>query len=165
MLIGATKVPGTRGFNIGFELSVAWSMEMPTEDLSGNTSLTDKADKGIKPKRLSINFALRENKSELEYWTRFLLMLEAKDSKGQAIEYVVIHPLVQASRIRTMRVVGQVRIAESTQQRRYDVSFELEEVRSVPEASEARSQTRASGTSTNPSFEAALKKIESKVKS
>lgn len=164
MMLGSTKIPGSRGFKIGFDLAVRWSMQMPADDLSGNTSLTDKADKGIKPKRLSVAFSLRETPTELNYWTSLLLLLEAKDNKGQAVEYVVVHPLVQASRIRMMRVVGQVSIDENGSMRQYEVSFELEEVRSVPEASEARSQKRNNGSSPNTSFEAALTKIEAKVK-
>lgn len=162
-MIGAFKVPGTCRFRVGFDLVVAWSMEMPTDDLSGNTSLTDKADKGIKSKRLAVAFSIRETRSELDYWSRLLTTLEAKDGQGQAMHYVVVHPLAQASRIRTMRLVGQVRVAENPQFRQYDVSFELEEVRSVPEAAEAR-QSRSNGAAPTSTLEAALSKLEAQAK-
>lgn len=163
MLIGILKVPGTRGFNIGFDLAVAMSMEMPSDDLSGNTSDTSKADKGIKAKRVQVAFSIRSNRdNELFYWATFLAMLEARDGKDQAKEYVVIHPLIQASRIRMMRPVGQVRVSESQNMCQYDVSFELEEVKSVPEATESRSGSRSAGAADN--LEAALKKIEAQAK-
>jgi hypothetical protein len=164
MMIGDMKVPGTPRFTIGFDLVVSWSMEMPSDDLSGNTSLTDKADKGIKPKKLSVAFSIRENHEELAYWTQFLLLLEAKDAAGQGKEYVVVHPLVQASRIRMMRVIGSVKIGEHAGMRQYDAGFELEEVRSVPEASESREQKRQAGGQPSTSFEAALAKIEGQAK-
>ena len=164
MMIGSLKVPGSPRLRIGFDLVVGWSMEIPTDDLSGNTSLTDKADKGVKPKRISVAFSIRENREELDYWTQLLLMLEAKDGKSQATEYVVIHPLVQASRIRSMRVAGQVRINEAAGKRQYDVSFDMEEVRSVAEATEARGQTRAIGGKPSAGFESALAKIEAQAK-
>ena len=174
MLIGEMKVPGSRGFNIGFDLAVALSMDMPTDDLSGSTSLTERADNGIKPKRLSVAFSFRENRAELAYWTRLLGLLEAKDKDDQAVEYVVIHPLVQASRIRKMRPVGSVRVTEHQTMLQYDVQFELEEVKSVPEVAETRNAETNSGnntddaaatsTTTPDSFKAALAKIEAQAK-
>lgn len=163
MMIGALKVPGTAGFKIGFDLAVSMSMDMPSDDLSGNTSDTTKADKGIKAKRVQVAFSIRSNRvEELLYWSAVLAMLEARDDKDQAKEYVVIHPLVQASRIRVMRPVGQVRVSESHTMCQYDVSFELEEVKSVPEATESRSGSRSAGVADN--LEAALKKIEAQAK-
>ena len=175
MLIGELKVPGSRGFNIGFDLAVALSMEMPTDDLSGSTSLTDRADNGVKPKRVSVAFSLRENKAELAYWTKILAMLEARDSSDQALEYVVIHPLIQASRIRKMRTVGTVRVTEHQTMLQYDVQFELEEVKSVPEVAETRKgdTTNTDNSSTESSsavvtsadnFKTALEKIEAQAK-
>ena len=170
MLVGEFKVPGSRGFNIGFDLAVALSMDMPTDDLSGSTSLTERADNGIKPKRISVAFSLRESRTELAYWTRFLDLIEARDKDGQAVEYVVIHPLVQASRIRKMRAVGSVRVTEHQTMLQYDIQFEIEEVKSVPEIAERRNaennntNNQATGESSADNFKAALSKIESQAK-
>ena len=163
MMIGALKVPGTPGFRIGFDQYISLSVEMPSEDLSGDTSDTTKADKGIKAKKVQVAFSIRSNSvAEMAYWTTFLAMLEARDGKDQAMEYVVIHPLVLASRIRKMRPVGQIRIAESQNMCQYDISFELEEVKSVPEATESRAAARSAGS--DGDFSAALAKIEAQAK-
>lgn len=163
MIIGNFKVPGTLNYGIGFDLAVDALMQMPTTDLSGNTSVTDKADKGIKPKRLQVAFSLRETQTEMAVLTDFMALAEAKDSAGEAIEYVVVHPLAQALRIRKMRFVGEVSVSDHDSQHQYDVMCSLEEVRSVPERSEARSQSRSSGGQPASSFAAVLETIETKV--
>lgn len=164
MMIGFLKVPGSPGFKIGFDQYISLSAEMPSDDLSGATSDTAKADKGIKAKRVQVAFSIRSNDLvEMAYWTAFLAMLEARDDKDQAVEYVVVHPLTLASRIRKMRTAGQIRVSEAQNMCQYDVSFELEEVKSVPEAVESRSASRSGGGG-GDDFKGALAKIESQAK-
>lgn len=164
MMVGLLKVPGSPGFKIGFDQYINWSLDMPSDDLSGATSDTAKADKGIKAKRVQVAFSIRSNDVvEMAYWTAFLAMLEARDDKDQAKEYVVVHPLTLASRIRKMRAVGQIRVSESQNMCQYDVAFELEEVKSVPEAVEGRSTARSGGGS-GDDFKSALAKIEAQAK-
>ena len=163
MMIGDFKVPGTIGYAIGFDLAVDAAMFMPTADLSGNTSSTDKADKGIKPKKLKVAFSLRETKDEMAVLTNFMTLAEAKNADSEAREYVVVHPLAQSLRIRLMRFVGEVSVSDHDTQKQYDIMFTLEEVRSVPEASEARSQSRTSGGQPATSFSQVLQKVEEQV--
>lgn len=138
MMIGNLKVPGTRGLNIGFGLNVQLVMPMPTRDLSGDTSLTDQADRGIKPKRIQVRFSVRESRTELDYLSRFLNLVEARDVSGNAAQYAVVHPLVQAARIRKMRFCGHLQVNENQHRNQYDVTATLAEVRSVPEKLEAK---------------------------
>jgi len=155
MIIGGLSVPGP-----GYGIFVDLQIKMPTDDLSGNTSVTEKADKGIKPKKLMVTFSLRKVKKDFAYLTKFLALAEAKNSKGEAKVYIVIHPLAQSVKIRQMRFSGSVSVIEDDILHKWDLSFTLEEFRSVPEALEKAIENRVYDIPTTKNFEDEIKNIE-----
>ena len=158
MLIGALKVPGP-----GYGLVVDLQSQLPSDDLSGNTSGTEKADKGVKPKTLNCSFSLREK--DLFWLPDFMKLSDDRDGGGEAIKYDVVHPLTVALRIRQMRFTGTVTVKQSDNLRAYDISFTLEEYRSVPEATEARLQKRTvNDAKPAESFKSVVDRIEAQTK-
>lgn len=153
MLIGDYHLP-----HRSFDQYLNAQLDMPSESLSGNTNISDKAEKGVKPKRLNGGFALR--KSDPTLLAEFMALAEARDSAGDAIIYTLVHPLAQALRIRKVRFSGAVIISEHDYLHQWDISFTLEEYRSVPEKLANRQQRRTSGGKPASSFEAVLKKVE-----
>lgn len=154
MKIGDLSIPGP-----GYALFVDAQIDMPTDDLSGNTDTTDRADRGVKPKKLMVTFSLRHNKAEYQYMTEFIALAEAKDSKGEAIVYTVVHPLAQAMRIRQMRFSATLNIVKDDILKKWDLTFVLEEFRSVPEKLAAQNQVRYVADPAE-SFESEMQKIE-----
>lgn len=160
MMIGSLKIPGP-----GYDLQVDAQFDMPTEDISGNSDSTEKADKGVKPQTLTVSFCLRSTvAADVSYLTLFKNLAQAKDSAGEAIPYIIIHPLAQALDIRQARFVGTVSVSQDQVLRQWRISCTLSEVKSVPEESAARTQQRTNGASPASSFEEALQKIEAQTK-
>ena len=89
MLIGEYKVPGTKNYKIGFNLNSSLSLEMPSEDLSGNSSNGARADKGIKPKKINCSFSIRYIQDELKALEELLNPPAPKELLNQDKEYVI----------------------------------------------------------------------------
>lgn len=155
MMIGTYIVPGFQPNMPGFNGRVSATVESPTEDLSGNTHSTDRADKGVKPKKLNVSFSLRF--TEQEYLTALVELQEARDNKDEAIKYNVISPLSTALRIRQVQFSGTANIDPDETLRCWHISFSLVEYRSVPEAA-AKRNSSASGS--KDTFDELVKRME-----
>ena len=158
MMIGGYEVPGFRIGGAGFEGKCTATVETPTDDLSGNTDSTDKADKGVKPKKLNISFSLRYK--EKSHLTALVELAEARDGGGEAIKYPIVSGLATILRIRTAQFSGQVSIDPDDTLHCWRITFSLSEFRSVPEAANARAAQR-SGAAATGSFDDLVKRMES----
>lgn len=158
MMIGGYEVPGFRVGGAGFDGKCTAMVETPTDDLSGNTDSTDKADKGVKPKKLNVSFSLRYR--EKKQLTALVELAEARDGGGEAVKYAVISGLATILRIRTVQFSGQVSIDPDDTLHCWRITFSLSEFRSVPEAANARAVKRSGETSTG-SFDDLVKRMES----
>lgn len=115
----------------GHDLTVNATLTLSGEDLSGNSSSTAQADKGDKPKTLSVRVSIRFKDSG--YLSSIMTLAQARDGAGNRIKYNVINDLAKAMSIRQVQFQGTVSCYENHTQRQWDVSFELVEFRSVPE--------------------------------
>lgn len=153
MLIGVYPVPGFQVGDVGFEGRVSASIESPSDDLSGNTDSTDRAEKGVKPKKLNVSFSLQKTE-----WARLFTLVELAETRNgeEAVPYMVVHPLAMALRIRQAKFSG-INIEENGVLHCWHVSFTLTEHRSVPEAAAGRS---GSGDAPSETFESLVKRME-----
>lgn len=155
MMIGSYIVPGFQSNMPGFNGRVSATVESPTDDLSGNTHSTDRADKGVKPKKLNVSFSLRF--TEKDYLTALVELQEARDANDEAIKYPVISPLSTVLRIRQVQFSGTANIAQDDVLKCWHINFALVEYRSVPEAAAKRSGSSASKKDT---FDELVKRME-----
>lgn len=124
----------------GHELNVSSVLIMPKADLSGQSSATDKADLGIKPKKVTVSLSIPFSKKT---WLREIVQLsEARDENGAALHYVIVDLLCDALNIRQVTFSDSVNIFEHDQTRAWDVSFTLSEYKSPAEVAESRAASR-----------------------
>ena len=156
MLIGGYLVPGFQVGDVGFGGRVSLSLESPSDDLSGYTDSTDRAEKGIKPKKLSVSFSLQK-----QHGQRLLKLTELAEAreKEEAVPYMIVHPLPRIMRIRQVKFAG-MEVREDTRLSCYHVYFSLIEHRSIPEAAAERG--KESGAAPKETFEALVKRMELK---
>lgn len=141
MRLGSFTVPG-------YDLRVNTAMEIKTEDLSGETSATDQASKGIKPKKLTVSLKIRfRNATDL---TDLYRVAEAKDTNGDLKVYTIANRTANAIGVRQVRFTQSVNAAEDEMLRQWNVSFTLVEQLSVPEQMEQRENKSADVAQSNP---------------
>lgn len=124
----------------GHQLAVDAVIDMPQDDLSGNTSATDTADKGIKPKRLMVSLVIPFDKPG--WLTALTTLAEQRDDNGEAAKHIIVDKLANALMIRQVIFRQSVNINEAEKQRVWDVSFTLTEHRSPAETEEKRREVR-----------------------
>lgn len=124
----------------GHNLKVSASLELASEDNSGQSSYTDAAETGDKPKKLNVSLEIRF--ADVQYLSALIVLAEAKTVVGERVVYNVMNPTAQAMNIRRARFAGNVSVAEDDSLKRWKVSFKLHEVESVPELKEARSEAK-----------------------
>ncbi|HAS87818.1 MAG TPA: DNA-binding protein [Desulfovibrio sp.] len=125
----------------GYDLKVTGGMEIYEEDLSGETSGTDTAHKGIKPKTLNVSLNIRfKDKSQLQ---ELIKVLETKDSTGEMKVYTVANQTANAGGITQVKVFERVEWTEQDGLRAWSVNFRLREHLSVPEKVELRQKGAA----------------------
>lgn len=146
---------------LGNELSVSSSIDMPSKSLAGNTSATDKAEKGVKAKKLTVSLSIPFVKKA---WLAALLVVaEARDDSGEAVIYPIVDPLAIALRIRQVVFSGTMSINEAQGLRQWDISFTLEEHKSPAETIEQRGDKRTAGNKKASSFAELNAAIEAKL--
>ena len=121
--------------------SVSAEYDLPEEDQSGQSSSTNSSEKGIKPKKLSVN-------GLIEYSTpdrlSRLIELSYQTEKGGAKKlYRVANATANVINLREAVFSGKVSVSPHSTLLAWQVSFTLSERKSVPEKREARAQQRA----------------------
>ncbi|WP_319780785.1 hypothetical protein [Maridesulfovibrio sp.] len=132
--LGSYNVPG-------YNLKVTGGMEIYEEDLSGETSGTDTAHKGIKPKTLSVSLNIRfKDDTKLQ---KLISVLETKDSTGEMQVYTIANLTANAGGITQVKCFERVEWTEQENLRAWSVTFKLREHLSVPEKVELRQKGAA----------------------
>ncbi len=125
----------------GHNIKVSTSLELASDDVSGQSSYTDEAETGDKPKQLSISLEIRY--ADMSFLSALVLMAEAKTDIGERVVYNVINNSAKAMNIRRARFAGTLQAREDDALKRWNVSFKLTEFASVPELKEARTEAKA----------------------
>ena len=155
------------------ELMVGASAQIDSEDLSGETSNTDSAHKGIKPKVVNVSFLVRFTDSRL--LTEFSNIVQAVNDNGELVIYNITNKTANALNIRQVRFSGNFRTKEDAELQGWRVSCSLSEFVSVPEKKEnrlsaiaapgdtatAEQTAEAQAQKTLSTFEKLLKKVDS----
>ncbi|MGZ0703788.1 baseplate complex protein [Pseudomonas piscis] len=161
----------------GKTLKVTGNLRIEAEDMSGQTSNTETAHKGFKPKTLTVTLTIPYvNRA----WLRALMRLaEATESGGQLKTYRVVNDTAEAFGMRQVQFAEGVSAREDDILACWRVQFGLSEKKSNPEKVEKRRTkngvTAQSGTGSGvggsgseedakgpglTGFEATLKKVD-----
>lgn len=124
----------------GHDMKVAATLPLAAADMSGQTSYTDTAETGDKPKQISVRMGITfKNAADL---TALVKLAEAKNNHGSRVHYQVINETAQAMGIRLVKFEGDLSVNEDETTAGWRVAFKLTEVRSVPELKESRQQAK-----------------------
>lgn len=138
--LGSYAVPG-------YDLKVNTAMEIKTADMSGETSSTDQASKGIKPKKLTVSCKIKF--SDTDDLSKLYRKAEAKANDGDLVVYTITNRTANAIGVRQVRFSGSVNASEDERLKQWNVSFSLVEYHSVPERVEQREEKAEDVTQTN----------------
>jgi len=159
----------------GKNMKVTANLRIESDDLSGQTSNTDSAHKGFKPKTLAVTLMIPF--VDDVHLRTLMRMAEATSSGGQLKTYRIVNDTASAFGVRQVQFSDGVSAREDDSVRAWLVQFTLSEKLSNPERVEGRradkpvNQQGASGDSVGGSgesgagqeltgFEATLKKLD-----
>ncbi len=122
------------------EFKISVDMEFDASSLGAQTSSTESAHKGIKPKAVSVNLLIPHvNASDL---TALTSIAESTGTDGSLTTYTVTDPLCNAMNIRKVTFAKNFTVADDMSLKAWRVSFSLVEYNSVPEKAEQRTTTK-----------------------
>lgn len=166
----------------GKNLKVTASLSIESDDMSGQTSNTESAHKGFKPKSLTVTLMI-PFKDDGQLRT-LMTLAEATESGGQRKTYRVVNDTAAAFGVRQVQFSDSVSAREADTVKAWIVQFTLTEKLSNPEKVEKRrapgavkqqaasgtavgstdsSGTSGSGTASSPEltgFEQVLKRVD-----
>lgn len=120
----------------GKTLKITADMRIEADDLSGQTSNTETAHKGFKPKTLTVTLTIPYVNAA---WLRDLMRLaEATESGGQLKTYRVVNDSAAAFGIRQVQFSDGVSAREDDNLACWRIQFSLQEKKSNPEKVEKR---------------------------
>ncbi|WP_331832351.1 DNA-binding protein [Pseudomonas sp. LH21] len=120
----------------GKSLKVTGNLRIEAEDMSGQTSNTETAHKGFKPKTLTVTLTIPYVNSA---WLRTLMRLaEATEGGGQLKTYRVVNSTAEAFGMRQVQFAEGVSAREDDTLACWRVQFGLTEKKSNPEKVETR---------------------------
>jgi hypothetical protein len=123
----------------GKSLKVTANLRIESADLSGQTSNSDTAHKGFKPKTLSITLLIPFRDSA--QLNELMRLAEATEAGGQLKTYRVVNDTAEAFGVRQAQFSDNVNAQEDNSLSAWRVQFSLSEKLSNPE----RVETRRSG--------------------
>lgn len=123
------------------ELHISVLTTFREEDLSGETSSSATAHKGIKPKEINARFIVRYDDAEV--LTNFYRRAEATDDNGDLVVYDIVERTANAVNVRQVTFTGTIDAREIDSRMAWQVSFRLREKISVPEKTEQRKEAQA----------------------
>ena len=164
---------------IGNRMKVTANLKIDSDDMSGQTSNTERSHKGFKPKTLTI--ALTISYKDLTNLRTLMRLAEGTEGGGQLKTYRIVNDTAEAFGIRQVTFSDGVSAREDDSLAQWIVQFTLSEKLSNPEKVESRragnpvksqsapgdgvAGTGADGSSGTPQeltgFEAVLKKVDS----
>ena len=120
----------------GKNLKVTANLRIESDDLSGQTSNTDSAHKGFKPKTLAVTLQIPFVDSA--FLRSLMRLAEATGSGGQLKTYRVVNDTASAFGVRQVEFTDGVSAREDDTLRAWLVQFTLSEKLSNPEKVESR---------------------------
>jgi hypothetical protein len=120
----------------GKNLKVTANLRIESGDMSGQTSNTDKAHKGFKPKTLTISLLIPF--VDNSHMTDLMRLAESTGSGGQLHLYRVVNDTAEAFGIRQVEFSDGISAREDDSLRAWLVQFTLSERQSNPEKVEGR---------------------------
>jgi hypothetical protein len=120
----------------GLKVSVQTTFD--SEDLSGETSSTAQAHKGIKPKEFSAGFIVAF--ATPDKLADFYAAAEAVTDSGDLVVYDITERTANAVNVRQVTFCGRIDTREADDLEAWRVSFRLKEVLSVAEKTEQRQE-------------------------
>ncbi|MCO1336850.1 hypothetical protein MO867_21205 [Microbulbifer sp. OS29] len=123
----------------GSQLAVNGVLRIETESLGGNTSSTERAQNGIKPKALTVSLVITfDNADDL---SSLLQQAESVDENGKLTVFDIVDDTARAMNIRQVQFNEAFNVREMVGQKAWRVNFTLSEYLSIPEKKEQRLQT------------------------
>lgn len=121
--------------------SISAEYDLPEEDQSGQSSSTNRSEKGIKPKKLNISGLIPySNPNSL---SRLIELSYQTESGGAKKLYRVANATANVINLREAVFSGKVSVSPHSSLLAWQISFTLSERKSVPEKREARAQQQA----------------------
>jgi len=120
----------------GKNLKITANLRIESDDLSGQTSNTDSAHKGFKPKTLTVTLQIPFVDSS--FLRNLMRLAEATDTGGQLKTYRVVNDTASAFGVRQVEFSDGVSAREDDTLRTWLVQFTLSEKLSNPERVETR---------------------------
>jgi hypothetical protein len=116
-------------------LRITASLELASEDASGQSSSTDTAETGIKAKMLAVSGFIPFTDSQ--QLTNLFKLAEATEA-GARVTYRISNKTADALGIKQIKFSSKIEAVEQQTTRQWSVSFILQEYRSVPQKVEER---------------------------
>lgn len=171
ILLNGTQIVGNR-------MKLTGSLKIEAADMSGQTSSTDKSEKGFKPKTITVAMTIPFKK--VEDFQTLMRLAEGTEGGGQQTTYRIVNDTAQAMGIRQVTFTDSVSAREDDTLQQWIIQFSLTEKLSNPEKKEQRAKANgvasqsapgdgvagsgAAGESGAPQeltgFEAVLKKVD-----
>jgi hypothetical protein len=115
---------------------VSVSLRFDEEKLGAQTSGTDTAHKGIKPKLINVFFIVPF--VEEKKLTELIAVAESVTDKGNKTIYDIVEPAANAMKVRKVQFTDTLEVREDYTLNAWGVSFALLEYKSVAEKTEQR---------------------------
>lgn len=125
----------------GKDMRVSGSLPLASEDMSGNSSATPKAETGDKGKSLAVS--MRIPFTEPTWLSDLIALAEGKDGNQERSRFNIQNRTAQAMGLKQVVFDGNLDARESDKLRQWEVSFTLAEYRSTPEKKEERAPKAA----------------------
>ncbi|WP_444901685.1 hypothetical protein ACJJIG_21140 [Microbulbifer sp. SSSA007] len=123
----------------GTELAVNGVLRIETESLGGNTSSSDRAKNGIKPKTLTVSLVINmDNPDDL---SELIQQAESVDENGKLTVFDIVDETARAMNIRQVQFNESVNARKIPEKTAWRVNFTLSEYLSIPEKVEQRQKT------------------------
>jgi len=116
-------------------LRIKASLELASEDASGQSSSTDRAETGTKAKKLTVSGLLPFTNAD--HLAELFTLAEATESGARSI-YRVSNNTASALGVKQVRFSSKIEAVEQETTRQWAISFTLSEFRSVPQKVEER---------------------------
>lgn len=128
----------------GFDLQVDASIKIESESLAGQTSSTDRAHNGIKPKSIKVNLLIRF--ADADELAALVRVIEAVDGDGAPSVYDIVDPMANAMNIRQVQFNDTSSFRQLPGVDAWRITFNLVEKLSIPEKQESRQEAAAPET-------------------
>ncbi len=122
------------------KLTVSVATSFDSAELRGETSATDSAHKGIKPKEISVSFVLPFDRSR--DLSQFYGVAQALDDNGELLVYEITERSSNAAKVKKVKFTSRIDQREVPDKDAWVVSFTLNERLSMAERTEQRTTLR-----------------------